>query len=108
MAFGDYQIEIYLQGLVGIVPSLPMAYAEWEAKARAAMAPSVWSYVAGGAGDERTQRVNVTAFERWGLMPRMFVGAATPQGFSSCTRRPTANWPPAWCSGPRRRATRAS
>ena len=75
MAFGDYQIEIYLQGLVGIVPSLPMAYAEWEAKARAAMAPSVWSYVAGGAGDERTQRVNVTAFERWGLMPRMFVGA---------------------------------
>ena len=39
------------------------------------MSPSVWSYVAGGAGDERTQRVNVTAFDRWGLMPRMFVGA---------------------------------
>ena len=58
MAFGDYQLEIYLQGLSGIVPSLPMAYAEWEAKAEAAMPPSVWSYVAGGAGDERTQRVN--------------------------------------------------
>jgi lactate 2-monooxygenase len=39
------------------------------------MPPSVWSYVASGAGDERTQRANVTAFERWGLMPRMFVGA---------------------------------
>src|SRR6185503_1605881 len=67
--------EIYLQGLSGIVPSFPMAYAELEARGQAAMPPSVWSYVAGGAGDERTQRVNVTAFENWGLMPRMFVGA---------------------------------
>ena len=75
MAFGDYQFEIYLQGLSGIVPSLPMSFAEWEAKAQAAMSPSIWSYVAGGAGDERTQRVNRTAFDGWGLMPRMFVGA---------------------------------
>lgn len=75
MAFADYQLEIYLQGLSGVVPSLPMSFAELEAKAEAAMSPSMWSYVAGGAGDERTQRVNVTAFERWGLMPRMFIGA---------------------------------
>jgi lactate 2-monooxygenase len=72
MAFGDYQFEIYLQGLSGIVPSLPMSYAGWEAKAEAAMSPSIWSYVTGGAGDERTQRVNRTAFDGWGLMPRMF------------------------------------
>jgi lactate 2-monooxygenase len=76
MAFGDYQFEIYLQGLSGVAPSLPMAYAELEAKAAAAMPPSVWSYVAGGAGDERTQRANCAAFEGWGLIPRMFVGAA--------------------------------
>jgi lactate 2-monooxygenase len=76
MAFGDYQFEIYLQGLAGVVPTLPMAFAELKAKACAAMPPPVWSYVAGGAGDERTQQANVTAFERWGLMPRMFVGAA--------------------------------
>jgi lactate 2-monooxygenase len=75
MAFGDYQFEIYLQGLSGIMPSLPMSFADLEAKAQAAMSTSLWSYVAGGAGDERTQRVNVSAFERWGLMPRMFVGA---------------------------------
>ena len=75
MAFGDYQLEIYLQGLAGVVPSLPMAFAELEARAQAAMSPSVWSYVAGGAGDERTQQVNVSAFENWGLMPRMGVGA---------------------------------
>jgi len=75
MAYGDYQLEIYLQGLGGVVPTQPMTFAELEERAQAAMPPSVWSYVAGGAGDERTQRVNVTAFERWGLMPRMAVGA---------------------------------
>ena len=75
MAFGDYQLEIYSQGLSGIVPSPPISFAELEAKAQAAMSPSLWSYVAGGAGDERTQRVNTTAFERWALMPRMFAGA---------------------------------
>ncbi|WP_431971915.1 alpha-hydroxy-acid oxidizing protein [Nocardia sp. bgisy134] len=76
MAFADYQNEIYLRGLGGVQPTLPMSFAELEDKARAALPPSVWSYVAGGAGDERTQRANVTAFDRWGLVPRMFVGAA--------------------------------
>ncbi|MBW0013200.1 lactate 2-monooxygenase [Mycobacterium sp.] len=76
MAFGDYQNEIYLQGLAGVVPALPMVFADWEAKAQMALPPSVWSYVAGGAGDERTQRANCEAFQRWGLIPRMFVGAA--------------------------------
>jgi len=75
MTFGNYQLEIYLQGLSGVLPTLPMDYAGWEAKAEVAMPPSIWSYVAGGAGDERTQRVNRTAFDRWGLMPRMLVGA---------------------------------
>lgn len=73
--FGDYQNEIYFQGLAGVVPPLPMTFAELEAKAEHVLPPSVWSYVAGGAGDERTQRANREAFDRWGLMPRMFVGA---------------------------------
>ncbi len=76
MAFGDYQNEIYLQGLGGIVPKLPMVFAELEAKAEKALPPSIWSYVAGGAGDERTQRANAEVFGQWGLIPRMFVGAA--------------------------------
>ena len=76
MAFGDYQNEIYLQGLGGVVPKLPMIFAELEAKAEKALPPSIWSYVAGGACDERTQRANAEVFRQWGLMPRMFVGAA--------------------------------
>ena len=75
MAFGDYQNEIYLQGLAGVVPSWPMTFAELEARAAQVLPPAVWSYVAGGAGDERTQRANREAFDRWGLVPRMFVGA---------------------------------
>lgn len=75
MAFGDYQLEIYFQGLAGVMPSLPMTFAELEARAEKALPPSVWSYVVGGAGDERTQRANREAFDGWGLMPRMFVGA---------------------------------
>ncbi|AWT53452.1 lactate 2-monooxygenase [Mycolicibacterium smegmatis] len=72
MAYGDYQLEIYLQGLAGVLPTMPMDYATLESKAQHAMPASIWSYVAGGAGDERTQRVNRTAFDRWGLVPRMF------------------------------------
>ncbi|MFI5663493.1 alpha-hydroxy-acid oxidizing protein [Streptomyces sp. NPDC051684] len=73
--FGDYQFEIYLDGLRGVTPTQPMDYAALEQRAQAALSPSVWSYVAGGAGDEHTQRANVRAFERYGLVPRMMVGA---------------------------------
>jgi lactate 2-monooxygenase len=75
-AYGDFQLEIYLAGLSGVVPTLPVSYAELEARAAHALPPSVLSYVAGGAGDEHTQRANVAAFSQWGLMPRMLVGAA--------------------------------
>ncbi len=75
-AFGDYQLEIYGAGLAGVVPDFPMEFAELEARAARALSPSVLSYVAGGAGSERTQRANVSAFGQWGLIPRMFVGAS--------------------------------
>jgi lactate 2-monooxygenase len=74
--FGDYQLEIYGAGLRGVLPDFPMAFAELEARAEQALSPSVLSYVAGGAGSEHTQRANVSAFRHWGLIPRMFVGAA--------------------------------
>lgn len=75
--FGDYQNEIYFQGLGGVLPDFPMTYADLEAKAQAALPPGIWSYVAGGAGDELTQRANVTAFEKLGLIPRMLRASKT-------------------------------
>jgi lactate 2-monooxygenase len=73
---GDWQFGIYLEGLAGARPQLPMSYTELERQAEVAMSAELWSYVAGGAGDETTQRANVTAFDGWGLMPRMMAGAA--------------------------------
>lgn len=84
MSFGNYQLEIYLQGLTGVLPTLPMEFAELEARAEQALPPSIWSYVAGGAGDELTQRSNATAFHRWGLVPRMLVGGLSATCPSSC------------------------
>lgn len=75
MSFGDFQLEIYFQGLTGVLPSMPMAFPELEARAQQVLSPSLWSYVAGGAGDEQTQRINATAFNNWGLVPRMLAGA---------------------------------
>jgi lactate 2-monooxygenase len=74
--FGDFQNEIYLAGLSGQMPAFPVDFAALEALGRQAMSPSVWSYVAGGCGDEFTQRNNVEAFNRYGIVPRMFRGSA--------------------------------
>ena len=74
-AFGNFQNEIYFAALKGVVPDLPMDFAALEARAKEALSPSLLAYVAGGAGDERTQRANVEAFDQWGLIPRMLVGA---------------------------------
>ena len=74
--YGDWQLGIYLGGLTGQQPELPMTFDEFEEWAPDAMGPEIWSYVSGGAGNEHTQRANVAAFERWGLMPRVLRGAA--------------------------------
>jgi lactate 2-monooxygenase len=73
--FGDYQNEIYFAGLSGRQPRFPIRYDELEARAHAALPATLVSYVAGGCGNERTQDANVAAFDHWGLVPRMFVGA---------------------------------
>ena len=41
-AFGDYQLEIYLAGLQGVLPAFPMEFAELEARAARALPPSVF------------------------------------------------------------------
>jgi lactate 2-monooxygenase len=74
--FGDFQFEIYFRGLAGIREKLPFTFVELERRAHKAMSEEMVSYVAGGAGNERTQDANVSAFDRWGLVPRMLVGTA--------------------------------
>ena len=71
--FGDYQLDIYLAGLRGIQPAIPVDFAGLEARAAQALSPQLLTYVQGGCGDEATQRCNAEAFAHWGLTPRMMV-----------------------------------
>src|SRR5258705_4289322 len=73
--YGDYQFDIYFDGLEGQTPNYPVDFPALERAAAEVLPPWVLSYVAGGAGDEGTQRGNVEAFSRYGIMPRMLVGA---------------------------------
>jgi isopentenyl diphosphate isomerase/L-lactate dehydrogenase-like FMN-dependent dehydrogenase len=73
--YGDYQHEIYLNGLDGQLPRYPVDFASLERAAAEVLPAFVQSYVAGGCGDESTQRANVDAFSRYAIVPRMLVGA---------------------------------
>jgi len=69
--FGNHQYEIYLKGMAGEKPELPVAWDALEAAAEAAMEDGARGYVFGGAGTEDTQRENLAAFRRRRLVPRM-------------------------------------
>ncbi|HEY0864868.1 MAG TPA: lactate 2-monooxygenase [Lacunisphaera sp.] len=65
------QREIYVAGVGGHRPAVPVAQAELEKAAQAAMSPEAWAYVAGGAGRESTMDANRAAFEKWRIVPRV-------------------------------------
>jgi lactate 2-monooxygenase len=67
----DYYREIYLRGLGGETPAIPVAVAELEQRAVAAMEPRAAGYVGAGAGSEDTIRANAEAFRRHRIVPRM-------------------------------------
>jgi L-lactate dehydrogenase (cytochrome) len=67
----DYYREIYLRGLGGETPAVPVAVADLEEQAMAAMDPKAANYVAAGAGSEETMRANEEAFRRRRIVPRM-------------------------------------
>ena len=69
----NFQNEIYLQGMAGNTPDLPMTFEGLEAAAREVLSPEAYAYVAGGAGDERTMDANREAFRHWKVVPRMMV-----------------------------------
>lgn len=75
--FGDFQNEIYIGGLQGAKPKLPVNFDLLEQQAGTVLPASVLSYVQGGCGDEFTQRHNAAAFHHWGIVPRMMVDCST-------------------------------
>jgi lactate 2-monooxygenase len=65
--------------LVGQLPNYPIDDAARERKAAEALPSSIYSYVAGGCGDEGTQRANAEAIQRYAITPRMLVGVRRPR-----------------------------
>lgn len=65
------QRTIYVAGVGGHRPAVPVSQVDLEKAAQAAMSPEAWAYVAGGAGRESTMDANRAAFEKWRIVPRV-------------------------------------
>jgi isopentenyl diphosphate isomerase/L-lactate dehydrogenase-like FMN-dependent dehydrogenase len=65
------QNEVYRAGVYGHLPRVPVAARKLQARAKRVLNARAYSYVAGGAGDEATQRANRAAFDRWAVVPRV-------------------------------------
>jgi L-lactate dehydrogenase (cytochrome) len=65
------QNEVYRAGVYGRLPSVPVAARALQQRAKRVLNARAYSYVAGGAGDEVTQRANRAAFDRWAVVPRV-------------------------------------
>jgi len=66
------QEEIYLSGLRGRRPAVPVAAEALEERAKSVLSEEAYAYVAGSAGLESTTRANRAAFDRIRILPRTF------------------------------------
>lgn len=67
----ERQRDIYLHGLSGDRPQVPISFAALEQRARQAMTAEAYAYIAGGAGLENTMTANRASFDQWQIVPRM-------------------------------------
>jgi L-lactate dehydrogenase (cytochrome) len=65
------QDEIYRAGVYGRTPRVPTVARALQRAARRSLDARAYAYVAGGAGEEATQRANRAAFDRWAVVPRV-------------------------------------
>lgn len=75
--FGQYQYEIYLEGMTGKTPEFPFELAELERRFESEVDPIPRDYVSAGAGAEDTMRENLEAFRRWRIVPKMLTNVET-------------------------------
>jgi lactate 2-monooxygenase len=67
----ERQTAIYLGGVSGARPRVPLDFDELQARAKRAMSSEAFAYVAAGAGNEDTVAANREGFRRWRIVPRM-------------------------------------
>lgn len=71
------QSRIYREGLFGRRPRVPVEPRALEQAARRRLSPRAWAYLAGGAGQQRTDAANRAAFDDFPIVPRMLVDVST-------------------------------
>jgi lactate 2-monooxygenase len=59
--YGDFQFEIYLNGLTDVVPTLPTDLTRLESLAKEKLSRSAYDYVAGSAGTPRAPTARPSA-----------------------------------------------
>lgn len=67
----ERQASIYIGGMSGQKPSVPIDMKGLEARAKEVLSDEAFAYIAGGAGLESTILANREAFERRRIIPRM-------------------------------------
>src|SRR5437868_10244199 len=67
----ERQAEVFLAGVRGRRPRVPVDPAGLEERVREVLSPQAFAYLAGGAGGESTMRANREAFERRRIVPRV-------------------------------------
>ncbi|MEL6537668.1 MAG: lactate 2-monooxygenase [Bacteroidota bacterium] len=72
----ERQREIYLRGVAGDKPAIPMDPEALEKAAKDRLSLEAFAYIAGGAGLERTMQNNREAFRHWQVVPRMLRNVA--------------------------------
>lgn len=76
MNYGDYQFQIYLNGLADQTPEFPVSLAELERRFNETLGTGPRDYVSGGASSEDTMRANLDAFRRHRIVPKMLTDVA--------------------------------
>lgn len=75
---GDFQQEVYAEGLKGIRPRFSMQYEDWQRDAREQLPANSYGYVHGSAGMRLTDDNNRRAFKQWGLVPNRLIDVKQP------------------------------
>jgi lactate 2-monooxygenase len=65
------QTDIYVSGVSGRRPRVPIDFAALERRAERSMSREAYAYIATGAGHEHTVGENRAGFDRWRIVPRM-------------------------------------
>lgn len=75
--FGQFQYEIYLEGMSEQTPDFPFELTKLERRFEAEVDPVPRDYVSAGAGAEDTMRENLDEFRKWRIVPKMLTDVET-------------------------------